>query len=392
MLWAVALKLWSYFEFEIGVVVMKKIYLHFLLVCVGIGLCSCGKKEDYVEDIVSSTVETATDADVYNDTLEIITNDKVKNIEEVLKTISVEKVFEDISNIDLYLNPDFDEKKYTVETVEDAENDVEDVNYYSGETLVYTKYEGYGEDGFANYTRTASGLAAEVRYYTYSDDNRTVCIETDEYKVFANHLDKKDIYGVGDTNIVLFSKNEKNPFESSVEYYYDKGKATFENATYLENKSYQRYSFYIDEEGNEEEYTDVLVYADSPETSEDITNVLLSDDSYTYAAIKIGSGMKWYNADNKWYVETELAIVMEDEEPAKEYIKRNHLNGTVEDYGSIVVKIDDVILSIDENALLEEGKLPAFIIGDIDDSFFEKLTIDSEGVITKMEHAAISIY
>lgn len=358
---------------------MKKIISAFMVLCIIFCFCSCSKND------------AGTDGKDKID-IKVVENEKGRKIVETLGTMKISEVLDDIKNIDLYLEPDFNEEKYTVKTEEDTENDTKDINYYSGSTLVYTKYEGYGEEGFANYAKTISGLDAAVKYYTYSDGNRTVCIETSKYSVFANTLNKEDVYGLGDTNIVLVSENGKAPFECSASYYYDNGTATFENATYLEDGNYQCYKYGVDPEGNESEYTDMLVYGTAPETSDDIIKVLQSDKSYKYAAIEIRGSDKWYNSGDKWYVEATLAITANNEKQAKEYKEKNNLNGTVDDYGSFIVKIDNVILPIDKNAFLEDGKLPEFISGEVDDSFFRKITLDNSGVIKELAPADISIY
>lgn len=358
---------------------MKKIISAFMVLCIIFCLCSCGKNDT-----------DANEKDKID--IKIVENEKGRKIIETLGTMKISEVLDDIKNIDLYLEPDFNEKKYTVKTDDDAESGTKDINYYSGDELVYTKYEGYGEDGFANYTKTASGLNATVKYYTYSNDNRTVCIETPKYFVFANTLNKEDVYGLGDTNIILVSENEKAPFECSAVYYYDNGTAILENVTYLEDRNYQCYKYGVDTEGNESEYTDVLVSGKTPETSDDIIKVLMSDKSYKYAAIEIAGSSKWYNLDDKWYVEAELAIVADSKKQAEEYMEKNNLSGTVDDYGSFIVKIENAVLPIDKDAFLENGKLPEFISGEVDDSFFRKIALDSSGVITELAPADISIY
>lgn len=358
---------------------MKKVISFLMVLCIILCFCSCGKND-------TGTNEN----DKIN--IKVVENEKSKKIVEALGTMKVSEVLNDIKNIDLYLEPDFSEEKYTVKTDEDTENGTKDINYYSGDNLVYTKYEGYGEEGFVNYTKTASGLEATVKYYTYSDDSRTVCIETPKYSVFANTLNKDDVYGLGDTNIILASENEKTPFECSAVYYYDNGTATFENAAYLEDGNYQRYSYGVDPEGVESEYTDMLVSGTVPKISDDIIKVLQSDRSYKYAAIEIAGSNKWYNSGDKWYVEAELAIVADSKKQAEEYKEKNNLNGTVDDYGSFIVKIDNAVLPIDKDAFLEDGKLPEFISGEIDDSFFRQITLDDSGVITELTPSDISIY
>lgn len=351
---------------------MKKAVSFILALSIIFCFCSCGK---------SSKIDIQT-----------VGNEKSKNIVEALGAMKIDEVLEDIKNIDLYLEPDFNDGKYTVKTEEDTESETKNINYYSGDTLVYTKYEGYGEEGFASYTKIASELEATVKYYTDSGDNRSVIIETAKYSVFANRLNEEDPCGLADTNITVVSENAKAPFECSATYYYDNGKATFENAVYLENGNWQRYIYGVDTDGTESEYTDVLVYGAAPKINDDIIKVLQSDKSYKYAAIEIAGKDKWYNVGDEWFVNAQLAIVMNSKNQAEEYIKKNNLNGTVDDYGSIIVKIDDVYLPVSEDAILEGGKLPSFIAGEVDDSFFRAITLDDNGVITKLEPSDISIY
>lgn len=351
---------------------MKKAISFLMVLCIIFCFCACGSNE--------------------KSTVNIVENEESKKIVEALGTMTIDEVFDDIKDIDLYLKPDFNEEKYTVKTDTDTESDTKDINYYSGDDLVFSKYIGYGEEGFANYTKTASGLDATVKYYTDSADNRSVGIETSRYSVFANHLNKEDPYGLADTNIILIAENTEAPFECSAVYYYDNGKATFENVTYLESGNYLRYFYGIDPEGVEMEYTDELVYGSAPKTNDDIIKVLQSDRSYKYAAIEIAGDDKWYNVNDEWYVNAQLAIVMDNKKQAEEYIKKNSLNGTVDDYGSVIVKIDGVYLPISKDAILENGKLPSFITGDVDDSFFRTITLDDNGVITKLDPADISIY
>lgn len=371
---------------------MKK-YISFLIaLCIIFCFCSCAKNEPETDEKSTTQTTGTTVAENKKTDLKIVENEKGKKIVDALGTMKIGEVLDDIKNIDLYLEPDFSEEKYTVKTEEDAENGTKDINYYSGDTLVYTKYEGYGEGGFANYTKTASGLEATVKYYIYSDDHRTVCIETPKYSVFANTLNKDDVYGLGDTNIILISENDNTLFECSAVYYYDNGTATFENATYLENGNYQRYSYGVDTDGNESEYTDILVNGTAPKINDDIIKVLQSDKSYKSAAIEIAGSTKWYNAADKWYVEGEFAIVADSKKQAEEYKEKNNLNGAVDDYGSFIVKIDKVVLPIDENAFLEDGKLPEFISGEVEDSFFRQITLDDGGTITELAPSDISIY
>lgn len=348
---------------------MKKIISLVLVVSIALCLCSCGKAKLNVSD-----------------------NEKSRKIVEALGVMTIDEVFDDIKKIDLYLEPDFDNKDYAIKIDEDKENDTKDINYYSGNTLVYTKYEGYGEEGFANYTKTASGLDATVKYYSDSGDNKSVGIYTDKYTVFANSLDKDDPYGMADTNITIISDKSTDLFECSVCYFYTNGSATFESATYVEDGNYQRYRLYFYEDNTEDEYTDILVKGEAPETSDDIIKVLQSDKSYTSAAIQISGSDEWYNDGDNWFVKAKLAIVFDNQTDAEEYNKKNSLKGEVADYGSYVIDIDDVTLPINKDAIVEDGKLASFITGDVDDSFFRTITLDDNGTITKLDTASISIY
>lgn len=348
---------------------MKKIISLVLVLSIALCLCSCGKAK-----------------------LSISENDKSKKIVEALDVMTIEEVFADIKNIDLYLKPDFDNKDYAIKISEDKKSDTKHINYYSGNTLVYTKYEGYGENGFANYTKTKSGLDATVKYFVENGDHDAVGIYTEKYKVFANILDKADPYGIADTSIIIVSDKSTAPFECSARYYYTNGAATFESATYVEDGNYQCYRLYFYEDNTEDEYTDILVKGEAPETSDDIIKVLQSDKSYSSAAIQISGSNEWYNDGDNWFVKGKLAIVFDNQKQAEEYNKNNNLKGEVADYGSYVIDIDSVTLPISKDAIVENGYFASFITDDIDDSFFRTIILDDNGLITKLDTASISIY
>ena len=59
-------------------------------------------------------------------------------------------ILEDISNIDFALKADYDKNKYTVKTTKD-EDGIECNRYYKGNTLVYEKFVGVGENGFSHF-------------------------------------------------------------------------------------------------------------------------------------------------------------------------------------------------------------------------------------------------
>lgn len=371
---------------------MKKIISILLVLCVLICLCSCGKTPSETQgNNQNTTVSNNTQIKALGK-IKVVDNEKGKAIMNQLKTISVNEVFEDIKNIDIFLKPDFDNKKYKVKTVENKEDSTKDINYYLDGTLVYTKYEGYGEECFANYTKTVSGLDATVKYYTYSGDNHTLGIETSKYNLFANVIDKTLPGGFGNATVTLYPEKNEPPFDCSAVYFYDNGTAVFDKVTYLDEGNYVRYTHWIDQDSNEDESIDVLVNAEVPKTSDDIVKVLQEDKSYDYAAIQIRNSNKWYCNSDNWYVKAQLAITFKTQAQAEEYLKKNSLNGKIDDYGSVVVIIDNAVFKINKTAVINGDTLADFITGEIDDSFFKSITLDANGMISKLGPASIAIY
>ena len=345
---------------------MKKIISCLLVLCVIFGFCACGKKE--------------TDADANEKlNIKVVENEKAQKIAETLGTMKIDEVLGDIKNIDLYLEPDYSEKDYIVKTGNDNET-----NYYSGGELVYSVHESDYEQEFANYTKTASGLDAKVTYFIDSGDNRSVCVETDKYRIFANNLDTEDVCGLGGTEIAIYSVSAEALFENSVNYYHENGTATFTNAVYLENGNYQRYSFGIDMENVESEYTDVLVKCETPETSDEIINAVQSDKSYDSVKILIDNSDEWYYDGDKWYVKATLGIFTDSREDAEKYIEKNGLKGEIITDGMIAAEIENVVLPVSEAAIIEDGKLPYFITEEHDDYEFRAVTFDDNGMIKEI--------
>lgn len=358
---------------------MKRLNLILICMCFIFILCSCGSVEKKTKKKQS-----------YN--IKVVQGSKCEDIVSMLDILSVNEVFEDISDIDFNLSPDFDEQKYRIETVEDSENSTKDINYYSGDTLIYTRYEGYGEEAFANYTKSNSGLPATVKYFTDSGDNRTVCIETSKYSLYANTVDESLQYGMGDVEIIISAENSIKPFDAAVTYYFDNGVATFKNASYYENGNYIHYSFYIDADSVEDEYSRVLVSGEAPKVSEDVSKLLVEDRRYDYAAILVSNANKWYNAEDNWYVETELCFAFDSEERATEYMKDNSIDGIVDDYGDYVVKVNDVILKISKDFITNEENFEHYVTQEIEDSYYQTILVDENGVVTDLESASISLY
>lgn len=344
---------------------MKKIVSCLMVLCFVFGFCACGKKET-----------GASEKEKVN--IKVVENEKGKKIVETLGTMKIDEVLKDIENIDLYLEPDYGEKDYTVK------NENKETNYYSGDKLVYTVYDSDYEQEFANYTETASDLNAKVTYYIDSGNNRSVCVETDKYRIFANNLDTEDVCGLGGTEVVIYSESTEAPFESSVNYYYESGTATFTNAVYLENGNYQRYSFGVDMDNVESEYTDVLVNGKAPSVSDEVINAVQSDKSYDSVKILIDNSDEWYFDGGKWYVKATLGIFTGSKEAAEKYIEKNGLKGEIITDGMIAAEIEDVVFPVSEAAIIEDGKLPYFITEEHDDYEFRAIILDDNGMIKEI--------
>ncbi|MCQ2449872.1 MAG: hypothetical protein MJ132_06770 [Clostridia bacterium] len=355
---------------------MKKIISIFLAAFVFMTLVACTAKQN-------GTVKEDKNG------IKIIQNEKCMDIVQQLKTLSINTVFEDIKNIDFSLNPDFNGKDYTIKEKAGQEHKTKEIQYYQNEKLVYTKYEGYDMTRFSSYTTTASGLDATVDYFTYDDGARVVNVETPKYRIYVNEVNADLPYGIGYTEIVLLAENSLKPFDCSVSYMYDAGIATFDSATYLENGDYIRYSFFVDQDAKQSDMSEVIVSAETPALSDAVIKVLQNDKSYRYAAILIGNTTQWYNGEG-WYVKTQIAIAFDHRQQAEEYLKKNALNGKIDDYGSAVIVIDDVVFEISKNLIETGGKLKSFVSEELDIAHFEKITLSEDGVIEMLDSADIS--
>lgn len=334
---------------------MKKLISFIIALCCLISLCSCSNEKIDVEETTIATTETHVSVNVDKDISKIKVAGSAKS-EDILKqlgTISVKDVFEDIKNIDLFMSADIDGKVYSLKTV--------------------------------------SGLDAEVKCYIYSGEHRTVVIETAKYKVSVNTVDESALFGASDTTIILLSSESKAPFDCSAKYYFDGNTATFENATFFDNGNYTRYSFSVDQYGKEDERTEILVKNYAPKISDNIIKALQTDKSYKYSAVLLKGANEWYCVSDKWFVKAKLGIVFDNNTKAEAYMKNNLLNGKVEDYGSATIVLDNVVLEISKNVLLKDDAFEEFITGDFDSKEFKKITLDSNGIIIKLDSAGIGI-
>ena len=335
---------------------MKRLISIFLVMLITLSFSSCMKNETSTDEKGEQEANIAENEKI---AFKVLENDKVKSIVTNLDVMEVTDVLNDIKDIDLYFEP---------------------------ANLVKS------EDGaeFENDVKTATGLEAKVKYFVDSGDNRVVVIETNKYKLAANYLNDIDPYGIGDANITIFSQSTKSPFESSVAYYYDNGIATFDNAIYLENGAYQRYSYYVDQDEKPFENIDVLVSGDTPAISKDIIKAVQSNINYDSLSILIDNRDEWFFDGNNWFVKATLGIFMNNKENAEIYNAKNNLNGKVIEDGVIVIEVKDVVLPITLDAVLKDGKLPSFITEEHDNLFYSTITLDSNGMIKELVPTSVT--
>lgn len=314
---------------------IKKFFVLFLALCVVICLCSCGK--EVKENDTSDTPD-----------IKVVENETGKKIIESLGTVSLADVFGDIKEI------------------------------------TSADYTGKPEEEVTKNVKTASGLDAEVTYFTDSGENTSVSVKTDKYSVFANSLNKEDTYGISDTNIILFSDKSSAPFECSAVYYYNDGAATFDNATYVENGNYQRYFLYIDQDSQQTDEVKTIVSGETPEISDDIIKVIQSDRSFDSVSAVFENRDQWFFDGSNWYVKTKIEFTLDNVENAENFIENNKLNGKIVAEDGVIVEVENVVFAVNKDSFLEDGRLPSYITDEHDDYIYKTISLDDSGVITKL--------
>lgn len=263
-------------------------------------------------------------------------------------SISVTSVLNDIKKIDLYAKMDVD-KSFTSSTETDSENSTSITHYYKNNVLVYSDYNGYGEDTFKYYTKLDSDKDAVV---TYQDDNgkrKRVFLDCkyssgEKYSLSTeyNGLDKSLPYGMKASYLTIYTGAGILPVYKT--YYItskkDEVTATVVNARYFgDDNCYHEYSVSMDDSG----FTspdDIVLYSPfdgneniggDTELSKNISNVK----GIKSIEIKFDSGTdfswKTDGIKTEWFITAKMYVIFSDTK-SRDLFAAEHVNGKSESY------------------------------------------------------------
>lgn len=302
--------------------------------------------------------------------------------------MSVDDVLKDVEKIDLYHK--MDTKGLTYKKVEDKDNSTTTIYYYDGEKLVYEQYEGFGEAGFAHYTKSKSGKDVKVNYY---DDN-DVRIGCSEYSVAFWRLNKKAKYGADNLNITVGKLNNNSPLGEYVNYYYDGSVWTIENCVYLADDGLHKYSAYINvDSGKLQEYDNLLFQkVNSADTSLIKKLIAYFGDTPFIMDLNMG-GHKISYIDNgktqQWYYTGSAIFTFDKYEDAQAFAKE--FGVTAEDglydeaYSYVSIKVTLAINNSDMDIVTRS-------LTEIDDSFTINPRLNKDYEIISHSYGTVQYY
>lgn len=277
--------------------------------------------------------------------------------------LSPDEVLKDVSNIDFYHEMNTD--GLTAKKEKDEESDTV-ITYYSDKkgNLVYEKYDGFGEKGFAHYTKSKSGKPLEVKYYYgfHEDINaRDVIISSDEYTARFYETDKTKEYGAKYVEASVTGK-EKGLIHENITYIFDNDVLDDDkwsvSANYLDDDGMHSYDKYYDSDEEKYEYYDYILF--KKEDNVQVTDIksmidYFGEDVYMLE-MQIASVPFYTEKDGKmkWYYGGELSFIFDSQEQADDFSKKfggetDYMGDEDEGYSYIVV-VDNPGLPIADDA------------------------------------------
>lgn len=263
-------------------------------------------------------------------------------------SISVTNVLNDLKIIDLYAKMDVD-KSFTSSTETDSENSTSITHYYKNNVLVYSDYNGYGEDTFKFYKKLETDKDAVVTYQDDDGKRKHVSIDCkyssgEKYSLSTvyNGLDKSLPYGIKAFYLTIYTGAGILPVYKT--YYVTSKKtkvtATIVNARYFgDDNCYHEYSVSMDDSG----FTspdDVVLYSpfDGNENicgDTELPKLISSVKGVKSIEIKLdyGTDFSWKTegAETEWYITTKIYILFNDAK-SRDLFAEKYTSGKSESY------------------------------------------------------------
>ncbi|MCQ2480425.1 MAG: hypothetical protein MJ120_07260 [Clostridia bacterium] len=295
-------------------------------------------------------------------------------------------ILEDISNIDFALKADYDKNKYTVKTTKD-EDGIECNQYFKGNTLVYEKFVGVGENGFSHFTKTKSGADAKVSYYLADGKIDSVVVKTDKYRVaFSNKSGDKF-----NNAEMIAEKNNSPKLNERLMYEISEGNVTLSEANYYGDGGYCKYFSWLNNENKLEESEEVEYKAFTGNVNYEPVKQIKALEIYNLQTLIRSQNLSF--KDDKWYMTTDLYVLFGSQQDAEKYAEKNGIskdkvsNDFVQDDTTWYVKYTDVTLPVSKSFKLNgNSTFEIFATQEFDDATFATIAIDDNNEITAIDY------
>lgn len=356
---------------------MKKIFSVFIIfLCISL-LSSCAAKPQGEGKI----------------TTEAVSVEPAEQTQNILSHFKGFKTFEEVVSeaceVDFNLNPDF--SNLTKKTEKEDESATAVDYYYSGDTLVYKVYRGYGEEMLEFFTTSKKGTALSVTYIEVNGETDGVCVHADGYRVDFNSLNKKSKYKADSIQVSVFQ--EENDFPKVLNYTYENESLYISSAKYYESDGYHYYRAYTDENMKITEESKIEYKKENGIKNYSRLKAFCQDTRVKEVDLLIGNGKYCYTESNgkkTWFYKGNAYAVFSDRYKAHKFANENNLMSKQDenDEDFWVVEIKDEYFefspSFDDFYSLAEAE--------VSDYYYASIKIDKNGRIKALEGSELSYY
>ncbi len=322
-----------------------------------------------------------------DDNVKVISDVVHDNDDKFADFMSFDDIYNDVANIDLYLEPDFSDLTEKIEKDDESSTAVK--NYYDGDKLVYKKYEGYGEDSFDYITESKGNRDIVVKYINQDGERYSVNIDCDDYSLAFKDLNKKSKYGADSIYATAYKQN-KNDFKEYATYSYENGKIYLVNGAYYDYDGYHNYSAQPTDDKGNVEAEDTVKYKLAEKVNID-KNLYTMLKDYRVGDIEICIGnhsLEYTQAKDKiktWYIVSDVYAVFKSRDKAIEFSDKYNVDVFVpkdEDY--YVAKFEGATLPVSK----DYSDFFDFFSEEIDDFFYCSVILDKNAEVTNLKSSS----
>lgn len=307
---------------------------------------------------------------------------------EFADAMTLDEIMNDVRKIDMHHKMNTD--GLTSERVEDKENSTAETYYKNsdGETI-YIEHEGFGENGFSYFTKSASGKKLKVGYY---EEMNEVVASTDDYTVHFGSVNDSAENGA-DVISVTARLESDYILDESISYAPGRNGWFVDTACCFTDEGYKQYVYWFEDNENGGEYKidgSVLYKRITEEPSTDIT--VLTDEKITVMPEFVAGCSRFSyldSPDGKWYLTADFVLTFEDEETRDYFAKKYGLtneNSQGNESEAITLRTGEITVPVADDC---EGFEDMIRMTETDDCFYVSVALDDSGEIVEMSRGGL---